>query len=224
MILVAHCCGDTRRQWARAMQIEFEVAVAEGEPLQFAAGCMIAALRDLPIHRAGRIALANYALALALLVPMAGIQLFYAVGGQQPARSDNPYLCGAQMAAVPSLMAIWLLLGVAHLRLAWGLLDRDWPRVASMSAMTVAGVATLAIYMSVLAFDDAKLGLNVAAMAAELAMLFAALRCQGVSPRDHERPRRPAGRSFGTVSGSLAQAAGKQGSQRHFRACATGWY
>lgn len=134
MILAARCLGKTRHQWALAMQIEFEAAAAEGKQLPFAIGCLFAACRELPAHQEGRLSLANHALALGFLLPMAAVQFLYAGGlpysaevhGMlDPAGSQNPYLAGAQLAAVPSLLFLWLMLGAAHLRLAWAVLERD---------------------------------------------------------------------------------------------------
>src|ERR1700712_3452057 len=70
MSLATCCLGEDRREWALAMQGEFEVAAEKGEPLAFAAGCLIAAWGEMPKHEEGRLVLANYTLALGLLIPM----------------------------------------------------------------------------------------------------------------------------------------------------------
>ena len=185
MILAARCLGKARHEWARAMQIEFEAAVPEGKRLPFAIGCLIAACRELPRHQEGRLSLANHALALGMLVPMAAIQLLHAGhlghfafvhGVVDPASSGNPYLADAHLAAVPSLLLLWLILSGAHLRLAWVLLEKDWARVFSVSAMIVAGTATLAIYMGVLFLHDARLVLHGVLMAIELTAVFVTAR------------------------------------------------
>lgn len=190
MILTTRCLGKTRHQWARAMQIEFEAAAAEGKQLPFAIGCFIAACREIPAHREGRLSLANHVLALGFLVPMAAAQFLYAGslpysadvhGMLGPAGTQNPYLAGAQLAAVPSLLFLWFTLGAAHLRLAWVVLERDWSRAFNMSAMIVAGTATLAIYTGVLFLDDARLILHAAAIAVELVAVSAAARWHGIS-------------------------------------------
>jgi len=74
MALAICCLGESRREWALAMRGEFEAAIEEREPLAFAAGCLIAAWREMPKHAEGRLVLANHALALGLLVPVAVFQ------------------------------------------------------------------------------------------------------------------------------------------------------
>jgi hypothetical protein len=49
-------------------------------PVAFALGCLIAAGREMSSQWLGRFALANYALALGLLVPMAGLQFACSAG------------------------------------------------------------------------------------------------------------------------------------------------
>ena len=108
------------------MQAEFEAAAEDGKPLAFAIGCLIAAWREMVKQGEGRLALANYALALGLLIPMAVQQFEQAVGFSMflgagiPARSagQNPYLIWSQNSAAPVLLVLWLLLGIAHLCLA----------------------------------------------------------------------------------------------------------
>ena len=62
------------------MQGEFDAAIADGRPLTFAVGCLIAAWREMPTQAQGRFVLANYALALGLLVPTAGLQFACVIG------------------------------------------------------------------------------------------------------------------------------------------------
>src|SRR5262245_56110678 len=80
MALAAHCLGESRREWAAAMQAEFEM-LAEGESLRFAIGCLAAALREMPAREEGRFTLTNYALALGLMIPMAALQFGCALLG-----------------------------------------------------------------------------------------------------------------------------------------------
>jgi hypothetical protein len=190
MIVAGQCLGNARSEWARAMQIEFEAAVPAGRRLPFAIGCLIAACREMPRHRQGRLSLANHALALIFLIPMAATLLLqasrlghsaYAEGVVDSAGSRNPFLAGGQLAAAPSLLFLWLMLGAAHLCLAWVLLEKDWSRVFSVSAMIVAGTTTLAIYTGVLFLDDGRLALQAAATAIELTAVFAAARWHGQS-------------------------------------------
>jgi hypothetical protein len=188
MILAGRCLGKARHEWARAMQIEFEAAVPAVKRLPFALGCLIAACREMPRHPEGQLSLGNHALALGLLVPTAAFLLLDAgrlghsalvYGVVDPAGSRNPYLADGQLAAAPSLLLLWLMLGAAHLRLAWVLLERDWPRVFSASAMIVAGTVTLGIYTSVLFLEDARSIQHALVTAIELMAVFAAARWHG---------------------------------------------
>ena len=189
MSLAVCCLGESRREWALAMQGEFEAAIEDGRPLAFAAGCLIAAWREMPTQEQGRFVLANYALALGLLVPTAGLQFACVIGfprsylGQAglyallaPGSARDPYLADAHAAAIPTLLLLWVLLGVGHLRIAWVLLERDWSRVISTAALTVAVSATLVIFTGVLLLDDAAVGLQAVLLAMELSAIFASAR------------------------------------------------
>jgi len=81
MALAAHGLGEARRPWGVAMLAEFDAAADAGQPLRFAAGCLIAAIRELPRQEEGRFALASYALALGVMLPMASVQLGAALQG-----------------------------------------------------------------------------------------------------------------------------------------------
>ena len=189
MALATCCLGESRREWALAMRAEFDVAVADGRPLAFATGCLAAAWREMPSHAEGRLVLANYALALGLLIPMAVLQFALALGfsslfaGGEPTSgvllagaTQNPYFAWTQLDAVPCLLVLWLLLGLGHLRLAWVLVDRDWARVASVGALIGAILATLLIVMGALLLDVTFVILQAAAVAIELTALAAAAR------------------------------------------------
>lgn len=192
MRLAARCLGESRRDWAFAMQIEFAAAIEDGGPLAFAMGCLIAAWREMPGHTQGRFVLANYALALGLLVPMAGLQFACATGssylfaGQAglyavlaPAGLQDPYLAEAHRSAIPALLALWLMLGAGHLRLAWVVLERDWSRVTSAAAFTVATSATLVIFTGVLFLNDASVALQAILLTIELIAIYASARWHG---------------------------------------------
>jgi hypothetical protein len=189
MALAAALVGEDRREWALAMRVEFEAARAEGEGLAFATGCLIAAWGEMPKHAEGRLVLANYALALGLLIPMGVLQftlalgfpsVFIGGGGVNPmlpsAASQNPLVAWSQLSSVPCLLALWLLLGISHLRLAWVLVDGDWESVAKASALIGATITTLFIVMGVLQFDLTLVILQAAAMAIELTALVAVAR------------------------------------------------
>ena len=191
MSLALRCMGGSRREWALAMRAEFDEAIADGKPLAFATGCLIAAWRQMPGDAEGRDVLANYALALGLLIPMAVLQFGLAlgfssvlVGGEAshgvllPGVSQNPMLAWSQVSAAPSLLGLWFLLGLGHLRLAWVLVERDWVRVVKVGAFIGATLATLALVMGVLALDLTFVTLQAAAMAIEVRALVAAARRQ----------------------------------------------
>ncbi len=188
MALAANLLGESRREWAQAMRVEFEVANTQGEGLAFAAGCVSAALRELPKHAEGRHVLADYALALGLLIPMAAFQLASAFGFAStaegplsdglflPRAAQNPFVSYPQVSALPCLLVLWLLLGLGHLRLAWVLVERDWAAVIKTSALIGATTVTLIMLMGTLLLDLTSVVLQSAAMAIELAALVAAAR------------------------------------------------
>lgn len=188
MSLAICCLGESRREWALAMQAEFEAATAEGEPFAFSTGCLIAAWCEMPKHAEGRHVLADYALALGLLIPMAAFQFALALGFSSAifggesngillaGATQNPVLAWSQISAVPCLLVLWLLLGLGHLRLSWVLIERDWSRVVQASALIGASMVTLFIVMGVLMLDLTFVSLQAAAMAVELTALVAAAR------------------------------------------------
>jgi hypothetical protein len=189
---LAECClGEDRREWALAMRGEFEAAADKGEPLAFAAGCLLAAWGEMPKHEEGRLVLANYALAIGLLIPMAFLQFACAIGfpnlftGQNESYrmlsdggAQEPFLADAQFSAVPIFLIAWLLLGFAHLWLAWLLVERDWARTISVGTAIAATTVTLFIFAELLAFDVASLVPQAAALAIELAIILVLARWQ----------------------------------------------
>jgi hypothetical protein len=192
MHLAAHCFGESRGEWALAMEAEFAAALDDGKPFSFAAGCLIAAWREMPATEEGRFVLVNYALALGLLIPMATLQCLCAAGFPDMftgpaglygllAASNAPgaYFFSAQMAAAPSLLTLWLLLGLAHLRLAWALVECDWPRVVSLGALMAAVTATLAVFMAVLLLDATPAFLETIALMIEFATILSVARWHG---------------------------------------------
>ncbi len=189
MALASCCLGESRREWARAMQAEFDAAIAAGKPLAFATGCLIAAWREMPRQAEGRLVVATYALALGVLIPMAVFQFARAFGysyafaeGGRPGfallagATQNPYFAWSQFSAVPGLLVLWLLLGMGHLRLAWALVDRDWLCVVKVGALIGATIVTLFIFMAVLLLDVTTLISQAAALAIELTAILAAAR------------------------------------------------
>jgi hypothetical protein len=187
MRLAARSLGESRRDWALAMQGEFEAAIEDRRPLAFATGCLIAAWREMPAREQGRFALASHALALGLLIPMAGLQLACAAGFPQQLTGQGwlsavkgtaqvPYLADAGRNAVPAFIVLWLLLGMGHLRLAWVLLERDWSRVARIAALMAAASATLIIFTGTLFLDDAGAAVQAALLGIELSAVYAFAR------------------------------------------------
>ena len=189
MSLAVCCLGESRRDWAHAMEGEFQAAVDDGRPLAFATGCLIAAWREMPRQEQGRFTLANYAFALGLLIPMAVLQFkcvaglpylslgtgwFYAM--LPPDRVQDPYLAEAYRSAIPPLLALWLLLAVGHLRLAWALMARDWGRVIRIGSLTAAASLTLVIFTVVLLLDDPGVGAQAVLLASELAAIYVLAR------------------------------------------------
>lgn len=183
MSLATCCLGESRREWALAMEAEYDAAAEAGAPFAFAAGCLIAAWREMPNRQEGRLTLANYALALGLLIPVACLQFgcaiglftghgfLLAIGG-----SPDPYLAGPQLGAIPALMILWLVLGMGHLRLAWVLVDRDWSSVVKVGALMAAATVTLFGFMGVLFLDATALLVQLAVLAIEFVAVLAAAR------------------------------------------------
>lgn len=202
--LAASCLGESRRGWADAMQGELEAAIEGGKPLTFAAGCVAAALREMPRHGEGRFVLGSHALSFGLLVPIAGLQLALAWGlpspfsgpdafyaGPAPGSAQNLYFVEAFGGAAPSLLGLSLFLGVLQLRFAWLLLERDWSGVARIASLMAGSTAALAIFSGVLFLDGRAAALQAAALAIDLAAALASARwhdwaCPAVRP---ELPR-----------------------------------
>jgi hypothetical protein len=186
MSLAACCLGENRRKWALAMQAELETAIDDGRPLQFAMGCLLAAWQEMPAHEQGRFVLANHALALGILIPIAVLQFeclaglpFLSLGQGGLIAMLTPgsvYLAGAYHSAIAPVIALWLLLGIGHLRLAWLVLERDWPGVIRIGALTLAASATLVILAMVLFLDDAGIAAQALLLAIELTAIYALAR------------------------------------------------
>lgn len=188
MVLAVNLLGESRRDWGQAIQVEFEVARAEGEGLAFASGCVLAAWGEMLKHPEGRHVLADYAFALGLLIPMAAFQFASAFGLAStiegplseaiflPKAASNPFVSYPQVSALPCLLVLWLLLGLSHVRLAWVLVERDWARVIKTSALIGATSVTLIMFMSTLLLDVTSMVLHSTAMAVELTALVGAAR------------------------------------------------
>lgn len=204
--LAVGCLGESRRDWGRAMHGELEAALRAGRPIAFAAGCVIAACRDMPGHAEGRFLLANNALSLGLLVPMAGLQFAVAAGlpspfcaagglygGPVPGSVQDLYFGDAVAGAAPSLLGLSLFLCVLQLRFAWLLLEGDWMGVARMGSLIAGSTAALAIFTAVLFLDGQPAALQAGALAIDLAAAVASARWHGrIFPAARSRvPQRP---------------------------------
>ena len=190
MALAVACLGDARREWALAMEVEFEAASEGGRPLSFAWGCLIAAWRELPRHAEGRLAIASHVLAFALIIPTAALLVASILGdfptsylGQLDAQGltaltggPEPLLNDANLSAVPPLAALVLLLAAGHLRIAWLVLERDWSRVAETAALIAAATVTLTIFSFVVFVYSAPALTQAVALAIELTAIWALTR------------------------------------------------
>lgn len=189
MALATRCLGGSRDEWAQAMEAEFEAAIEHGKPLAFATGCLMVGWRQMPTEEEGRLVLTSYALAVCMLLPMAALQFGRAIGlpyllqgpgglyGMLAASSaQNPYFATAYFSAGPTLVALWLVLGLSHLRIAWALLEHDWSGVVRDGALAVAASATLTIFSGVLFLDDAGVALQAAVLALELVATYSIAR------------------------------------------------
>ena len=189
MVIVLRSLSGNRREWALAMQAEFELAVADGKPFAFATGCLIAAWGEMLKRAEGRHVVANYTIALGLLIPVAAFQFTLAIGSLSVfadagafkgallhGASNNSMLAWSQHSAVPCLLALWLLLSMAHLRLAWVLIEQDWTRVANVSALNGAVLVTLFLLMTALVLNVTFVALQAGVMAIEVVALVIAAR------------------------------------------------
>jgi hypothetical protein len=181
MRLAACCLGRDRREWAWAMEAEFEAAVEDGRPLAFALGCFAGACREIPVQPEGRFALANHAVAVGLLIPVAallmsgplfGISLLHsgpaAIHEVVGSRGGELLLNVSTRNAAPALVLLVLALTAGHLSIAWAMLDRDWNRVAFLARLNAAATLTLVIVGSVLFLDEDWIAPPIAGLAVQL--------------------------------------------------------
>lgn len=185
MTLASTCMGDDRRDWSLAMQAEYEVAAADGQALSFASGCLVAAWRELLASPQGRFTLTNYVAALGIMLPMAALQIGCAVfglpylypgehglpGAMLVGGSHETLLRSIYLGAVPALALIQLITGIGHVRLAWLLVERDWPGAIRWALWTLAGATALVIFMSVLFLDAQQALLQAAIVGLEVAAI-----------------------------------------------------
>jgi hypothetical protein len=189
MTLASSCLGNRHREWALAMRIELEAAIADGNGLDFSIGCLVAAWRELPAQAEGRLLLARYALALGLILPLAALlsssallgfpQLDFghlAFGAPHSVPGHIPIVNDGNRTAAPVLALLVLLVASSHILIAWFLLDCDWNRVARTGSLAAAITVTLAIFTSVAALGAAHILLPLSGLIAELAAISALAR------------------------------------------------
>jgi hypothetical protein len=181
MALAIAGLGDRNREWGFAMQGEFEVSIDDGRPLVFAFGCLLGAWRMRLADPDGRFALASFALAVGLILPLASVLAVGAIVG-------FPYLDFAQdnvvgilavdgapttllndgnRAAASSLSMVVFLLAGTSVLIAWAILDRNWIRVAAVERLTVAATLTLLVFVGLLGFDETRMILPILGFVAQ---------------------------------------------------------
>lgn len=191
MAVAEACLGDLRRDWARAMRAELAVAIDDGKPVTFAAGCLIAALWEMPRSAEGRFVLTSHAVALGLL-PIATLLLLgtaagfpflpsgfagissWLVGSGEQLRLLTSWNCGF---APPLMLLIWGLVA-GHLLMPWFILERDWSRVATLARVNSAVTATLFLVTITLFLDVAFTLLPAIGLAIELSAIWLLYRWQ----------------------------------------------
>ena len=185
MRLAVHILGHRRREWALAMDVEFEAAKEDGQPLAFALGCLVAAFRELPVQEEGRFAIATHLLALAVIVPISALMFSSALTGfptsylghagayglLETGSGQGPLLTEATRPAVPALAILVLLLAALNLRIAWLALDRDWICLASAGTLSAAATAALVV-LSAVVFDHAAALAQMAVLTVELTAVW----------------------------------------------------
>jgi hypothetical protein len=190
MALAVRSLGDRRSEWGQAMQAEFEAAVEDGKPMGFAIGCLAGAWREMPANDEGRFVIAKHVLAIGLILPVTVMMLssilieFGQYGAQDllPIGSDRaPLLTEANRSAMPSLAIVLLLLGAAHLRVAWSLLECNWPNVIATGALIAALTVTLALFSGVVFVSDTGL-IHAAVVGIELVAMLVLARWHAQLP------------------------------------------
>ena len=163
--LAARTLGTRHADWAQAMKAELDVAIDDGRPMSFAAGCLLASWRQMLRFSEGRLTLASHLLAIGIIVPLAALWLwlgllgypYLAIGnvgvwGFIEGRSEQiPLLLVGEWSLAPALTMVILLQSVGQLLLAWFLLERDWPRVSSVARFNAATLTTLLLVTSIIA-------------------------------------------------------------------------
>lgn len=192
LTLAIACMSNKHHAWGLAMQAELEEAIDAGKPLRFALGCLAATLSRMPTHEEGRFSLTAHALAIGLMIPVGALQVsgmllgishFLSIGSFAAAGSlQSVFLASAYQAAIPLLVVLTLLIGAGHLRMAWTLLDRDWPRVETTAAFTLAAAITIIVLLGLLDFNVAQASRQGAIILIELTGLAVLSRWHAARP------------------------------------------
>lgn len=194
LAVAVRCLPAHRREWGMAMEAELAAAGEDGRALPFALGCLAVAVGAMTADHFGRRILVGHAFALFVLLPAAALllaSLLYGVPVQTasilPGRPSVPgALNEGNVAALPGLALLVLLLVGGHLRLAWMIVERDWARVTGAAMCNAAAAATLVAAAGALVLNDARVLVQAALVMFELAAVCALVRW-------HDRPPWPAG-------------------------------
>lgn len=198
MALAIAGLGERNREWGLAMQGEFEASIDDGRPLFFAFGCLLGTWRMRLADPDGRFALASYALAVGLILPLASVLAVGAIVG-------FPYLDFAQdnvvgilaidgapttllndgnRAAASSLSMVVFLLAGTSVLIAWAILDRNWVCVAAVERLTVAATLTLLVFVGLLGFDETRMVLPILGFVAQHVVVLMLMRWHWRLDRD----------------------------------------
>jgi hypothetical protein len=204
--LAEACLGDHRREWAQAMHAEFEIAIRDGKPLLFAAGCLVSALREMPMQAEGRFTLTSHAVALALL-PLSALLLLGTASGFPFLPSGYTGISGWLSGSgegfrlllltpwnhgfAPVLVPMIWVLAAGHLLMPWFILEKDWTRLGMLARVNSAATVTLLLFTGIVFLDVTFMLLSVVGLAAELLAIWLLYRWQ-----THIFAEAPPGTSF----------------------------
>lgn len=193
LTLATLCMRSRDYGWGIAMRSELEEAIADGGGLRFAFGCLVASWGRMPAHDEGRFSLTIHAFALGLIVPIGSFQVvglwhgfpaMLSIGDFAVPNSLQGYLMtSAYQGLTPLIAVVSLVLGGAHLRLAWTLLDCDWARVEAAGAMSLAAAVTIVILIGLLDCNVGQALRQVAILLLELAIVAALARWHAELPQ-----------------------------------------